>query len=169
MTDGYPTSMSPWVRPTLLWLLMMNLGLALGAGLYEQRIVIPNWITASEGVMQWSAETAKHDDTGRRFWVFLTTIPLTVLVLANFPAAWGAPAVVRKWWITAALVSLVERILTFGYFIPTMVSLVEAPNSSESVDRAVQWASLNDLRHGLVLAAWLCAQRALWLLARRSA
>jgi hypothetical protein len=161
--------MSPLVRAVLLGLLVMNLGIAFGAGLYEHRIVMPNWITSSEGVMHWSGEAARQDDTGRRFWVFVTTIPLTLLVFGNFFAAWRAPAVARTWWMTAALVSLVERILTFGYFIPTMVSLLDAPDSSQSVERAVQWASLNDVRHGLVLAALLCAQTAFWFLAQHHA
>ena len=34
----------------LLWLFVLNLGIAFGAGLYEARIVIPRWLmSAPEG------------------------------------------------------------------------------------------------------------------------
>jgi hypothetical protein len=32
--------------PTIvLWLFVINLGIAFGAGLYESRIVVPSWLT----------------------------------------------------------------------------------------------------------------------------
>jgi hypothetical protein len=57
------------IATTLLWLFIINLGIALGAGLYEGRIVIPHWITWSpDSGMHWNAEAAHQDDTGLRFW-----------------------------------------------------------------------------------------------------
>jgi hypothetical protein len=45
----------------LLWLFVINLGVALGAGLYESRIVVPQWLSVSrEGVSHWNAETARQ-------------------------------------------------------------------------------------------------------------
>jgi hypothetical protein len=35
--------MRQYVPKVLLWLFIINLGIALGAGIYEQRIVIPQW------------------------------------------------------------------------------------------------------------------------------
>ena len=64
---------------TLLWLFVINLGIAFGAGLYEHRIVVPRWIDSSAGTgTHWNAEAARRDDTGRRFWAFVTTLPLTL-------------------------------------------------------------------------------------------
>ena len=77
----------------VLWLFVINLGIAFGAGLYEHRITSPNWIASSPGAgMRWDAAAARRDDTGRRFWAFVTTIPLTLLTLANLFYAWNAPA-----------------------------------------------------------------------------
>src|SRR6476661_10450593 len=95
------------ISATLLWLFVINLGLAFGAGLYEHRIVVSRWITSSEfSGSQWNAETARRDDTGRRFWALVTTVPLTLLTLANLFVASQASSTVRWWWLAAALAAL---------------------------------------------------------------
>ena len=146
----------------LLWLFVINLGIAFGAGLYEHRIVVPDWIvTAADGTAHWNADAAKHDDTGMQFWAFVTTIPLTLLTLANLVAAWRSYGEVRGWWMTAAIAALADRVLTFAYFIPTMIGLMTMGDSPAAVATATQWANLNYLRHALVLVAWLVGMKAL--------
>jgi hypothetical protein len=145
----------------LLWLFVMNLGIAFGAGLYEARIALPRWIVSSpNSETHWNAAAAREDDTGIRFWAFVTTGPLTLLTLANLVAAWRAQAPLRRWWLGASLIALADRVLTAGYFIPTMVGLMAAPDSPESVASAVLWQSLNYLRHVILLAAWVAALKA---------
>jgi hypothetical protein len=145
----------------LLWLLVINLGLAFGAGLYEHRIVVPRWMTSSElSGRHWNAEAARRDDTGRRFWAFVTTVPLTLLTLANLFVAWRASGPVRWWWLAAGLAALADRVLTFSYFIPTMVGLMRAADSPDSVAVATCWSSVNYLRHAMVVMAWLMALKA---------
>ena len=141
----------------LLWLFVLNLGIAFGAGLYEARIVVPDWIDASAAEPVWRADVARHDDSGRRFWVGVTTVPLTLLTLANLLVAWRAPRRLRRWWLGAAATALADRALTLSYFVPTMIGLMESPSSPGAVSAAVQWTQLNHLRHLLVLAAWLAA------------
>jgi hypothetical protein len=143
-----------------LWLFVINLGIAFGAGLYEHRIVIPGWLVYSESEAHWRAEAARRDDTGRRFWAFVSTIPLTLLTLCSLYLAWHATGTLRYWWLAAALVALADRLLTFSYFIPTMLSLMRAADSSESVAVALRWSNLNYLRHALVLIAWLASLKA---------
>ena len=146
----------------LLWLLVINLGIAFGAGLYEHRIVASRWLTSSpDSGVHWHSDIARRDDTGRRFWALVTTIPLTLLTLANLYAAWHAAGSVRDWWIAAGLVALADRALTFVYFIPAMIRLMKATDSPESVAAATRWWRLNYLRHAIVLAAWLASLRAL--------
>ena len=41
--------MSPAIQEILLWLFVVNLGIAFGTGLYEHRIVVPGWITSDRG------------------------------------------------------------------------------------------------------------------------
>lgn len=143
----------------LLWLWVINLGIALGAGLYESRIVVPQWLIALPGAAyQWNAEAAQQANVGLEFWVFVTTVPLTVLTLANLFLAFRSRGMVRRYWIGAAMLALVERLLTFLYFIPTMISLMsgDLPNV-EAVALAQQWIHLNTLRHILMLVVWLGA------------
>ena len=153
---------------TLLWLLVINLGIAFGAGLYEHRIVVPQWISASQASgSHWNADAARRDDTGRRFWAFVTTLPLTLLTLANLLVAWRAVSPARGWWLAAGLAALADRTLTFSYFIPTMVGLMRAADSPSSVATATRWRNLNYLRHAIVLVAWLAALQAFALFYQR--
>ncbi len=145
----------------LLWLFVLNLGIAFGAGLYEGRIVLANWLTSSpDGRRHWNADAARRDDTGLRFWAFVTTGPLTLLTLANLVVAWQAAGPVRGWWLAAGVAALVDRVFTFAYFIPTMIGLLRATDSPESVATAVRWAKLNHVRHAILLTAWLAALKA---------
>ena len=148
----------------LLWLFAINLGVALGAGLYESRIVVPDWIDTAASSPVWNADAARDDNTGVRFWVAVTTVPLTLLTLANLLAAWWAPIGLRRWWLGTATTALIERGLTLGYFVPTMIGLIHAENSPDVASSAIQWAQLNNLRHLLVLAAWLGALKTFSLL-----
>jgi hypothetical protein len=77
------------VLTILLWLFVINLGIACGAGLYESRIVVPQCLSgSSESGYRWNAEAARQANTGPRFWVYVTTVPLTLLTLASLVAAW---------------------------------------------------------------------------------
>ena len=143
------------MSPTVLWLFVINLGVAFGAGLYEHRIVVSRWISSGQSGGHWDAEAARRDDVGRRFWAFVSTLPLTLLTLANLFAAWRVSGAVRGWWLAASLLALAERAFTFSYFIPTMVGLMKAADSPASVAAAMRWSHLNYLRHAMVLAAWL--------------
>ena len=160
--------MSTTAPTILLWLFVINLGIAFGAGLYEHRIVTPDWISDDGSRSHWNAEAARRDNTGLRFWAYVTTGPLTLLTLASLVVAWKASGPERGWWLTAALIVLVDRVLTFGYFIPTMVGLMTAPDSPAAVAAATRWMSLNYLRHVLVLSGWLAALKALSLRAPSS-
>ena len=148
----------------LLWLLVINLGIALGAGLYESRIVVPDWIDTSGSSPAWNADVVRDDNTGVRFWVAVTTVPLTLLALANLFAAWRAPIALRRWWRGTATIAVIERALTLGYFVPTMVRLMQAANSPDAAATAIRWAQLNNVRHLLVLAALLAALKTFSLL-----
>ncbi len=150
---------------TLAWLFVINLGIAFGAGLYEHRIVVSKWLSSSPDTgTHWNAAIARHDDTGRRFWAFVTTLPLTLLTLASLLAAWRTSGAIHSWWLAAALAALVDRAFTFSYFIPTMVWLMRSADSPEAVAAATRWRRLNYLRHAITLIAWLASLRAFALL-----
>ena len=152
--------MSSSTAAVVLWLFVIFLGIAFGAGVYEHRIVVPRWISATaEPGGHWNAAAVRQDDTGTRFWAFVTTAPLTLLTLINLWAAWRAQSSLRMWWLIAAVAALADRVFTFGYFIPTMVELMNAADTPQSVAAATRWSTLNYLRHAIVLTAWLAALR----------
>lgn len=155
------------ISKILLWLFVINLGIVFGAGLYEARIEFPQWLiySGTDGY-RWSAEAARQSNTGVRFWVYVTTVPLTLFTLGNLIVAWKAHGPIRLWWLAAAVVALVDRIFTFSYFVPTLIRLMNDDNlpQADAVAMAVRWGQLNYLRHVIVFAAWLLALKAFSLL-----
>lgn len=152
----------------VLWLFVIDLGIAFGAGLYESRIVVPQWLRFSEETgYRWDAAAARGANVGLRFWVYVTTIPLTLLTLASFVALSAVEGGARGWWMGAALAALVDRVLTFAYFIPTMLQLMrsEGLSPAKAVSTARLWANLGYLRHAATIVAWLAALKAFALLA----
>ena len=156
--------MSPAIQEILLWLFVVNLGIAFGAGLYEHRIVVPAWLTSDRGGVHWNAAAATRDNVGLRFWAYVTTGPLTLLTLANLAAAWMSTGPERTWWLAAGLAALADRVLTFSYFIPTLIRLMNAPDSPAAAATATRWLGMNYVRHAITLFGWLAALRAfsLW-------
>jgi hypothetical protein len=75
------------LKSILLWLFVINLGIAFGAGFYEARVVLPQW--ADLPPKDWP-------NTGILFWAYVTTVPLTLLVFANLIAAWFDKSVRRN-------------------------------------------------------------------------
>ncbi|HSF14545.1 MAG TPA: DUF1772 domain-containing protein [Vicinamibacteria bacterium] len=150
----------------LLWLFVINLGIAFGAGLYESRIVVPQWLVPTESGYEWNRAAALQANTGLRFWIFVTTIPLTLLTLASLVGSFWTEAPVRGWWLTAGLAALVDRSMTFAYFIPTMLRLMreETLSQGDAVATALRWVRLGYVRHAATLVAWLAALKALTLL-----
>ena len=151
-------------RIVVLWLFVLFLGVALGAGVYEWRIVSPLWLTPTgAGSYYWDAVAARETNTGMNFWLYVTTVPLTLLTIVSLVLAWGSHPALRRWWLTAGLISLGNRLFTFGYFIPTMITLtaVDALPQAEAVPLATQWQSLDIVRGVLSLLAFLAALKAL--------
>ncbi len=152
--------MRKYVPKILLWLFVINLGTAFGAGIYESKVVVPQWENIP--LQTWT-------QTGVLFWVYVTTVPLTLLTLANLVAAWLERRPRRYWWLGAAAISIVERIATFSYFIPTMVWLMGTEGLPQAEVQATlsQWLILDYGRHILTLAAWLAALKAFSLSGKR--
>ena len=140
----------------LLWLFIIFLGIAFGAGLYESRVVVPMWTSDPPASLA-------SPDSGRRFWAFVTTGPLTLLTVANLVAALQTQGPARGWWLTAAIVTLVERAATFGYFIPTIIRLQRTSTLTQTAVRTAlaRWVRLNYVRNTLTLVAWIAALKVL--------
>ena len=163
--------MAAFLAWLILSLFVINLGIAFGAGLYESRIIVPQWLTfLPHSGYRWNAQAARDANVGLRFWVYVTTVPLTLLTMASLVAAWWTPSEVRNWWLAAGAAVLVDRVMTFSYFIPTMITLMnsETMSASESVTKATRWINLGYVRHAATLTAWLAALRAFSLYSKLS-
>jgi hypothetical protein len=66
---------------------------------------------------------------------------------------------------------MADRVFTFAYFIPTMIRLMQDTTLSESqaASMAMQWGSLNHIRHAILLLAFLAALKTLSLRAKQQA
>lgn len=137
----------------LIWLLVIALGITVGAGLYESRVVLPSW--ASSPPPTWL-------QSGTSFWAYVSTGPLTLFVILGLIFVWRFEGPAKSWWLAALLLCTAERLVTFTYFIPTMASLQSqremTPDLAESLAR---WAFLNHGRHILSAMAWLSSLMAL--------
>jgi hypothetical protein len=160
-----------WIELSL-WLYVLNLGIACGAGLYESRIVVPQWLVGSEAAgYHWNRAAAAEANVGLRFWVYASTGPLTLLTLASVVALWYVPPPLRDWWMLAVGVGLLERGLTFGYFIPTMVRLITdtTMTDAEAVAKALTWVQLGYVRHAANIVGLLAAMKTFALFYARAA
>ncbi len=149
-----------------LWLFVLNLGVAFGAGLYETRIVLPMWFSHLRGIgYKVNTEAMAQTDPGRKFWGMVTTAPLTLLTIANLILAWQSFEPRHIWWLAAAVITLLERLGTFSFFIPIAIKLSKAnqldPTKVSSL--AALWIRMNYIRNALTLIAWILAIRALML------
>jgi hypothetical protein len=151
------------ISEIVLWLFVINLGIAFGAGLYEHRIVLPMWFERSVAGVRVNVSAMNETDTGRKFWAFVTTLPLTLLTIAGLVISLQHDGPRYEWWKIAAAIALIERTGTFSYFIPTALKLMRADQlpQEESASMAARWVRSNYLREALTLAAWLFALKAL--------
>src|SRR5437870_13534525 len=110
------------VKELLLWLFVIDLGIAFGAGFYERCMIVPEWFRGSPRTgLRVDREAMRRTDPGRKFWGLVTTLPLPLLTVANLVIAWQSQGPLRTWLLAAALISLLERIGTFSYLIPTAI------------------------------------------------
>jgi hypothetical protein len=151
----------------VLFLFVINLGIAFGAGLYESVIVLPGWLRAdTNGTVHWNSAAAVEDNPGLRFWIFASTIPLTLLAGTNlWIALRRCEGSLRNWWMTGAVLALLDRMMTILYFIPVMIGLMGSADTPDAAASAQRWISLNSIRHLLVFGAWMAAFRT-WTLAQ---
>jgi hypothetical protein len=148
-----------------LWLFVITLGLDLGAGLYEARIVVPLW---AGGVPETLAAGNPYGrvaiDAGIRFWAHMTSAVALVAILA-LVFGFRAPAAPRAWRSFAAVAELGAVAMTLLYFRPTLVRLFMghgAGMSAEVIASTVKrWVMWSNVRIVISLVAWCAALRAL--------
>jgi hypothetical protein len=152
------------VARIVLWLFVICLGLDLGAGIYEARVVVPLW---ADGVPDTLAAGNPYGrvavDAGMHFWAYMTS---AVAVLAILTLVFGilAPMPRRGWQIFAAAVELVAVAMTLLYFRPTLVRLFLSHgaglSAAEIASTVGRWVTWSRVRIVISLLAWGAALRA---------
>ena len=107
------------LRGTLLWLLVVAVGIEIGAGIYEARVLVPLWAGAPpDSLLAYNVQELRPAP-GQQFWIVSTPL-VGLLGLANLVAAWRSRMSKRAWWVAGAggVVGIV--VLTFIYFVPTL-------------------------------------------------
>jgi hypothetical protein len=151
----------------LLSCLLFFVGLAMGGGLYETRVVYPNWaLDPTPATLSAKLASSGQAAAARRFWPYVSPMAM-LLALGNGYAAWHQTGLVRPLWLTASLAIVIKSIVTFSYFAPTMMRRIERAESMETnaLRRTVLlWTRLSPMRLVVELIAWVAGMVTLMLL-----
>jgi hypothetical protein len=150
-----------------VFLLFVSLGM--GAGLYETRVVYPNWAKeAFPATLGAKLISSGQAGAARRFWPFVSPAAL-LLAFLNAYLAWQQAGAVRMVWLAASLIIIVKSVATYLYFAPTMMRSFEHATGLETTKlrRMIsQWTMLSPLRAAAEFIAWAAGVYALILMAR---
>jgi len=151
----------------LLFCSIINISIALGAGLYETTIVLPLWFNKSPNNDYYvNSDNMRTINPGRKFWGFVTTVPLTLLTVINLVFAFQSQPPLLNWWVAATIIILIERVGTLTFFIPRAIKLQKEESlTTENISKLITWwLRLNYVRITLTLVALLVFIKALLVL-----
>jgi hypothetical protein len=151
----------------ILWIFVVALGIDIGAGLYETRIVVPLWSSGIPGTLAaGNAYGRVAIDAGMRFWAFVTPV-VGLFAVATLLSGLRVPQPQLTWRVFACLAELGAFAMTMLYFRPTLEGLFlghGAGLSQATIATTVhRWVALGWVRVGVSIAAWGAALKALTL------
>jgi hypothetical protein len=154
----------------IIFLILMILFIQFGmsGGLYEFLVIYPRWkksATATE--LAQNLTLSGQTNANRRYWPFISPVQ-SLLSIVNIVLAMRYTGNAHTTWLIAALIIFINRVITFSYFVPTMISKFKHPEEMDPVRlrRSVHlWTSLSPLRILVEFLAWVIAIWALALLA----
>jgi Domain of unknown function (DUF1772) len=138
-------------------------GLALGAGLFELRVIIPQWAGKRTGKEIADAmEQSGHAISGKKFWALVGPLVLP-LTAANLAAALRSSGARRRWWLGSSATMAGIAVATATYYVPTLHKLQEVGAIPDTEVEAVakQRVRLDYVRVVVGVAAWFAGLRAL--------
>jgi len=148
-------------------LLLIMLGMEIGAGLYEARVVVPTWTQDPQAAFKfWKPNPEFALSPGPRWWMFTT--PFTGLLgLCTLLLAGSFEAERRTLLRMGSGLVVLLTIGTFVYFVPNLLFLqgskVLTLDPAEARAQAALWSKLNWVRAAGYVAAWLAIIRAVSL------
>jgi hypothetical protein len=149
----------------ILWVFVIGTAFILGAGVYEQLVVVPFWAgDAPRSLMESNPILRVPLRSGHVFWPIVTP-GLSFLALAAFLTSFVTPRGYRAWRLVSTGILLLAALATFTYFRPSIINMVVYHGAGRTDDvlaaSARMWVGLNWLRIGAVLASVGMGVRAL--------
>jgi hypothetical protein len=150
----------------LLCAFIFSVGLGIGGGLYETRVVYPNW--AKDPTPDRLSEkliSSGQAGAARRYWPLVSPAS-ALLAIVNMFLAWDQVGMVRDLWLMSSIAIVLKSLGTYGYFVPTYIRRIAKPNTMDAVTlrRLVRtWTRLSPLRIVVELFAWITGMWALLL------
>jgi hypothetical protein len=150
----------------LMCTFIFSVGLGIGGGLYETRVVYPNWAgdPTPDGLSE-KLISSGQAGAARRYWPLVSPVS-ALLAIVNMFLAWDQVGMVRDLWLMSSIVIVLKSLGTYGYFVPTYVRRIAKPNTMDAVTlrRLVrQWTGLSPLRIVVEIFAWITGMWALLL------
>jgi hypothetical protein len=156
-------------QQTILSLFLFFIGIGIGAGLYEARVVHPNWApNPSPATLGSKLISSGQAGAARRFWPFVSPVAL-LLALGNVYLAWHQTGQLRHLWLTSSLSIIVKSVATYAYFVPMMMRRIEHSQGMDgsALHRLIcVWTTLSPLRIVAEAIAWITGVFALTLISR---
>jgi hypothetical protein len=150
----------------LLCAFIFSVGIGIGGGLYETRVVYPNWIkdpTPTE--LNKKLISSGQAGAARRYWPLISPAS-ALLALLNAFLAWHQAGIVRNLWLMSSISIILKSAGTYGYFVPTYIRRIAKSEAMETstLRRIVRiWAGLSPLRVLIEAFAWTTGMGALLL------
>lgn len=149
---------SGWI---LLSVFVVFLGVEIGGGIYEALVLVPLWSSAPPASLITYGSQPMPPNPGPRFWMFMTPM-VGLLSILNLVFAWKSTAPRRKPWLLGSALALFVVVVTFIYFVPTLLTFSHAAEMpAETVaNNVLWWVRLNWVRAVVYVTAWFLALRA---------
>lgn len=150
-----------------LWLFVVGTALILGAGLYENLVVVPFWSAgAPTSLAEGNPLLQVPMRAGRVFWSVFTPA-LGFIALLTLVTSFASPSTHLAWRVAASVLLLAVSIATLVYFRPAIIGLVVEHGGGRSpeamAEAANRWVTLNWVRILAVAASLAMGVRALRL------
>ena len=150
----------------LLCTFIFSVGVGIGGGLYETRVVYPNWAKAPtpEGLSE-KLISSGQAGAARRYWPLVSPAS-ALLAILNVFLAWHQAGVVRNLWLMSSIAIVLKSLGTYGYFVPTYVRCIAKPGTLDALtlQRLVRkWTGLSPLRIVAETFAWITGMWAILL------
>ena len=150
----------------LLCAFIFSVGVGIGGGLYETRVVYPNWARGPtpEGLLE-KLISSGQAGAARRYWPLVSPAS-AALAVVNLFLAWHQVGTVRNLWLMSSIAVVLKSIATYGYFVPTYIRQIGKPTvvNPATLRRIVRtWAGLSPLRIVAETFAWITGMWAILL------